>query len=415
MIRYRQVQVIISFLLLACPLAAQDSWTRFRGPQANGHAVAGSNPPVSWSKDNNIAWRSEIPGEGWSSPVVQDGRIYLSAAITNDDDDFDLSLVIVDAKSGELLKTSKLLTQKSADTPKIHKKNSHASPTPIISGDRIYVHFGYQGTVCADLSGNLIWQNRDLYFSPVHGNGGSPILVDGKLIFTCDGAKNPKVVALDANNGQLAWQTPRPVDAKKKFSFATPTLIEVDGQQQVIAPGSDCVLALDPGTGDIIWEANYSGYSVVPKPIYESAVVLLSTGFDKAKLLAIRPQGRGDITDTHIQWEIDRNISKTPSMIAHAGLLYCVSDNGIAQCIDIGTGDVLYQERLGGNFSASPTFAGDRIYFTSESGVTTVIKAGEVFEKIAENDLQERTLASMAIIGDAIIMRTADALYRIEE
>ena len=415
MIRQRQVLLIPALLLFGYPANAQESWTQFRGPRGDGVAAAESNPPVSWSQTKNIAWRTETPGEGWSSPVIQDDKIYLSAAIANDDGDFELSLVIVDANSGELLKTSKLMMQKATTTPKIHKKNSHASPTPIISGNRIYLHFGYQGTVCADLNGEVIWQNRDLDFPPVHGNGGSPILVDDKLIFTCDGAKDPKIVALDAAGGQLTWETSRPVDARKKFSFATPALIEVDGVKQVIAPGSDCVLALDPASGEIIWEAHYSGYSVVPKPIFESGMVLVSTSFDNASLLAITPDGRGDVTDTHVQWEVDRNISRTPSMIGDKGLVYCVSDSGIAQCMDAKTGDVLYQQRLGGNYSASPTLARDRIYFTNESGVTVVVKAGEEFQRLAENDLGERTLASMAIVGDAIIMRTEDALYRIEE
>lgn len=414
MFRFSQVLFAVSTVLFGSTATAQDSWPRFRGPDGNGHAAVDSDPSVSWSTTENLVWRTDLPGEGWSSPVVHDGRIYLSAAIDHDEQ-LELSLLIVDFESGDLVKTSRLLTPTADRSKKIHQKNSHASPTPVIDGDRIYVHFGYQGTVCTDLDGNPIWKNRDLYFSPVHGNGGSPILVDQRLIFTCDGAKDPKVVALDATDGKLAWETPRPVQAKKKFSFCTPALVNVDGVKQVIVPGSDCVLSLDPATGKIIWEARYSGYSVIPKPIFESGMVFVSTSFDKANLLAIRPDGKGLVTDTHIQWQVDRNISKTPSMIGHEGLIYCVSDNGVAQCIDADSGDVLYQKRLGGNFSASPTLARDRIYFTNESGVTTVIKTGRVFEIISENDLQERTLASMAIVGDAIIMRTAEALYRIEE
>ncbi len=415
MIRSSQILVAVFsfFSFFACPASAQQPWPCFRGPRGDGHAAAESNPPIFWSTTENIIWRTGLPGEGWSSPVIQDGRIFLSAAIENDNDEIDLSLLIVDLKSGELIKTCRLMSSKPT---KIHNKNSHASPTPVINSDRIFVHFGYLGTFCCDLDGNEIWRNCDLLFAPVHGNGGSPVLVDGHLIFTCDGAKDPKVVALNANTGHVVWETPRPArEARKKFSFATPTLIVVDGVKQVIVPGSDCVLALDPISGDIIWDTRYSGYSVVPKPIFESGMVLVSTGFDKAVLLAIRPDGRGLITDTHVRWQVDGNISKTPSMIGHQGLVYCVSDNGIAQCIDVQKGDLLYKQRLGGNFSASPTLARDRIYFTSESGVTTVIKTGTAFEKIAENDLQERTLASMAIAGDAIIMRTAKALYRIEE
>ncbi len=409
------VTVTVALLLATNLATADDAWPQFRGPEGNGQAAAGSNPPISWSTKEHIAWRAALPGEGWSSPVISDGRIYLTAAIpTQDGQGQELSLLIVDADSGVVGTPVVLLEQSQDKTPRIHNKNTHASPTPIIRGDRIFAHFGYQGTVCANLDGEVIWSNRELFFPPTHGNGGSPILVENHLIFTCDGGKQPKVVALNADTGELVWETPRPVDARKKFSFCTPAVIEHDGRKQVIVPGSDCVLALDAETGDVIWDVRYDGYSVVPKPIYESGKVFVSSGFDNAKLLAIQPGGSGVVTDSHVAWQVDKNISKTPSMIGHDGLIYCVSDNGVAQCIEADTGEVVYQKRLGGNYSASPTLAGDRIYFTSEAGVTTVIRVGRTFEKLSENDLGERTLASMAVIGDAIIMRTADALYRIE-
>jgi outer membrane protein assembly factor BamB len=406
-----------AFAVTTTGVSAQDAWPKFRGPSGNGHAAETANPPVSWSTDENITWRVEIPGSGWSSPVVRDGRIYLTAGIPNEQnsEDLDLSLLILNADSGELLKQATLIEQSVDKTPKIHSKNTHASPTPIIEGDRLYIHFGYQGTVCTDLNGEVRWTNRELYFRPIHGNGGSPVLVEDRLIFTCDGSSDPKVVALHADTGKLAWQRPRPVDATKKFSFCTPAVIDFKGSKQVIVPGSDCVLALDPTNGDVIWDVRYDGYSVVPKPIFESGKVFVSTGFDRAKLLAIDPAGSGVVTDSHVPWMLDKNVSKTPSMIGHAGLVYVVSDNGVAMCIEADSGDVVYQKRLGGNYSASPVLAANRIYFTSETGVTTVVAVGRDFEKLAENDLTERTLASMAVVGNAIIMRTASALYRIEQ
>ena len=226
-----------------------------------------SRPPTRWSATENVAWRTEIPGQGWSTPVVGKDRIYLSAAIESKDsaDQFDLSLVILDRVSGKLLRTVSLMKQDGTIPAKIHKKNSHASPTPILSGDRVFVHFGYQGTACCDRDGAIIWTNRENAFRPTHGNGGTPILVDGKLIFTCDGDKHPKVVALDAERGETVWEVPRPVKAKKTFSFCTPTLIISSGVKQVIAPGSDNVLALDPETGKVIWDVRYTGYSGCPQ------------------------------------------------------------------------------------------------------------------------------------------------------
>ena len=374
--------------------------------------------PIVWDSQTNIRWRTELPGQGWSSPVIGDGVVYLSAAIPRDespDGDYDLALIMVDAASGEVIRTAELIRQEAAKSPAIHKKNSHASPTPLLAGDRVFVHFGHQGTVCADRQGNVIWTNRDHSFPPVHGNGGSPVLVDDRLIFTCDGAEQAYVVALDATTGQEVWRTPRPVDASKKFSFATPTLIDSPDGPLVIAPGSDCVLALDPANGEIRWWVRYDGYSVVPKPIVAAGRVLVATGFGPTKLLAIRPGGSGEVTASHVDWTIDRGIPETPSLVTHQGLVYSVSDDGIGLCIDGESGEVVWRNRLGGNYSASPVLVGDRVYFCSEEGVTTVIRARREFEKMASNDLREATLASPAVADGAIFIRTAEALYRIQE
>lgn len=399
---------------------AAEDWPSFRGP--NGDGVVAQSLPVEWDSDKNIAWRTEIPGEGWSSPVAAGNRIYLTAAIPSGEGDedqknqeFALSLIIINGTSGEIIKTVPIMQQTGERAARVHRKNSHASPTPVIEGDKIYVHFGYQGTACLSLNGDILWKNRDLFFKPTHGNGGSPVLASGNLIFTCDGDKEPRIVALNASSGQLAWSTPRPVSAKKTFSFCTPTVIEVDGQVQVIAPGSDCVLALDPMTGEIIWDVRYVGYSVVPKPSYHRGLVFISTSFDNSKMLAIRPTGKGEITETHVAWQIDRNVPKTPSMVAHDGLVYSISDDGIATCVEAETGELVYRNRIGGNYSASPLLADNKLYFTSENGVTTVVRAGEDFQEVAANVIEERTLASLGVLGDSILMRTGSALYRIQD
>jgi outer membrane protein assembly factor BamB len=413
------------FLLMVSQLGllsarAADSWPAFRGPDRNGIVDSRHQLPKEWSSTKNIVWRTELPGSGLSSPVIGGGRIYLTTAIPKDADgkdpqDYSLSMLVVDATSGDLLKTIHVMDQTAESVRRIHNKNSHTSPTAILDGERIFVHFGYQGTACLSLDGDVIWENRELYFNPTHGNGGTPILVDNKLIFTCDGGKEPKIVALDADTGSLVWQTPRPVSAKKTFSFCTPTLIEVQGHKQVIAPGSDCVLALDPATGRTIWDVRYTGYSVIPKPIYHRGLVFIATSFDSSKMLAIRPTGSGVVTDSHVVWQLDRNAPKTPSLVASDGLVYSVSDDGIALCVEAESGEIVYRQRLGGSFSASPMMAAGHIYFTSEQGVTTVVRAGRKFEQVAENDLGERSLASLAVVDDALILRTDDALYRIEE
>ena len=200
------------FILSACiailsvnpNVRGDEAWTAFRGPDGDGVVRSGAELPLHWSPEKNIDWRTELPGKGWSSPVCDDDRIYVTTAIPAESGEgseeaakeFSLSLLVIDAASGKLLKTIPVMQQTEDRSPKIHSKNSHASPTPIVDGDRIFVHFGYQGTACVSKQGEILWTNRDLYFSPQHGNGGTPILVDNRLIFTCDGDKEPKIVAL---------------------------------------------------------------------------------------------------------------------------------------------------------------------------------------------------------------------------
>jgi len=405
------------FVTLINIAAAADPWPSFRGPTDDGIAQS-TVAPTTWDRQTNIAWRTELPGQGWSSPVIGDGIIYVSAAIPRSDDptsDYDLALILVSVDSGEVIRVSNLIAQEGKSAAAIHKKNSHASPTPLIDGDRVYVHFGHQGTVCTDRKGDIIWTDREHSFPPVHGNGGSPVLVDGKLIFTCDGSDDPYVLALDARTGKEVWKTSRPVDSPRKFSFATPTVIDSPDGSLVIAPGSDSVQALDPATGATRWWVRYDGYSVVPKPVVSEGRILVATGFGPTKLLAIRPGGSGEVTESHVDWEVDKGIPKTPSVLAHDGLVYLVSDDGIALCIDAKTGENVWRNRLGGNYSASPILVGEKLYFCSEEGVTTVIRTGREFEELARNDLEEATLASPAAADDALFIRTAAAIYRIQE
>ncbi|MGB1925914.1 MAG: PQQ-binding-like beta-propeller repeat protein [Rubripirellula sp.] len=410
------------------------SWSQFLGD--DGRGVSNSNPATTWNQKDNVDWRTELPGRGWSSPVVAGDKVFVTSAIPlprdlaidpqevpqrdsdvrkKQEQNFELCLLVVDLESGELVKTIPVMVQNDEKPSRMHGKNSHASPTPIISKDRIYVHFGYQGTACLTLAGEIVWINRELYFPPTHGNGGSPILVDSKLVFTCDGGKEPKVVALDAATGQVAWEVARDANARKTFSFCTPTEINVKGRTLVITPGSDGVAAIDPSTSEVVWSFRYSGYSVVPKPIVVDGLVVISTGFDEARMLAIDPKGSGDVTESHLAWEVDRNVPKTPSMIAKNGLIYSISDDGIALCIKASDGEIQYRKRIGGNYSASPVLAGGKIYFTSEAGKTTVVREGAEFEVISESDLKERTLATMAIAGESLLIRTDNALYRIND
>lgn len=389
-------------------------WLQFRGPEGNGIASPAEEAPVQWSVDQ-ATWRTELPGKGWSSPIITNDQIIVTAAVPREGDaeDLELSVIWVNRATGKIDLVKPVFQQALADSPGIHQKNSHASPTPLLQDGKLFVHFGHQGTAALTEQGDLLWENRDLTFPPVHGNGGSAVLVDGRLIFTCDGAEEPYIAALESDTGKLAWKTPRPVDAPRKFSFATPTVIEVAGQTQVICPGSDCVLALDPKDGTIIWQVLYDGYSVVPKPVYADGLVFVCTGFGPTQVMAIDPTGKGDVTESHVRWTLDRGAPKTPSLIADQGLLYVNSDDGILTVLETETGDSVYRQRLGGNYSASPILVGDKLYVSSEEGTVRVLKAGEEFEVVAENEFPERILASPAAVDGSLYIRTESALYRI--
>lgn len=407
----KTILLSLTFLCVT-PVVAQD-WPDFRGPERNG-IVKGMVLPTEWGPKKNLVWKAPIPGTAWSSPCIVKGRIYLTNAVPKGDD-HSLRALCIDARNGKVLWDEEVFLQDGDKAPNIHRKNSHASPTPLVEHALLYVHFGHQGTACLDLNGKVVWKNNDYRYAPVHGNGGTPIIVDDALIFSCDGRSNPFIVALNRKTGKELWKTPRNTDAARKFSFTTPQLITVKGQKQIISPGSNRVCAYDPKTGKKIWHATYNGYSVIPRPVYGHGLVFICTGYNRPSLLAIRPTGTGDVTKTHIAWTYERGVPHTASLLLVGEELYMVSDRGIATCLDAKTGTVHWTQRLNGSYSASPIYNNGNIYFVSENGLGTVIKAGKKFEQVAKNDLEERTLASYAAADGALFIRTAEHLYRFEK
>jgi outer membrane protein assembly factor BamB len=418
MLNLRTILLVLFAGVFSVSLASAEDWTEFRGPTGQGISTA-KGLPDTWSPTKNVKWKVDIAGEGWSSPISYKGRIYLTAAVTpegGEGKDRSLRALCLDAKTGDTLWNKEIFKQTDETTRRIHRKNSHASPTPITDGENLFVHFGTQGTACLSLDGKIVWKNRELKYRPQHGNGGSPILVDDMLFVSCDGSDLQFVVAIDKKTGKIRWKKTRlPFMRAQKFSFTTALVIEVAGKKQIVSPGTNQVIAYDPKTGKEIWEVDYSGYSVIPRPIYSHGLVIFSTSYNKPSLMAIRPTGKGDVTETHVAWTLTKNAPHTPSTVVVGDELYLVSDRGVASCLDVKTGKVHWSKRLGGNFSASPIFADGKIYFQSEQGDGTVIRPGKVYKEVAKNKLGERTLASYGIVDSALLIRTATSLYRIEK
>lgn len=419
-----------SSIVTCCTVSLAD-WPEFRGKHQNGVVMAPSMP-IEWNESNSVQWYSPTEGLGWSSPVIAGDRIYFTTAVQqptgqgssnataqNAIESQDplageqlLCLVCHSADTGKQI-FKKVIFKQPASAPAIHKKNSHASPTPVLDGDRVYVHFGHQGTACTDLSGDILWTDTEHTYPPVHGNGGSPIIVENKLVLTCDGGSNPYTLALDKLTGIEVWRTPRNAGSNQEFSFCTPQLIEVNGQKQIVSPGSDVVQSLAPEDGSVIWQLKYKGYSVIPRPLYHEGLLFLSTGYTAPQILAVDPTGKGDVTETHLRWSSKTAAPNTPSFVPHESNIISISDSGIAAAFDAQTGKEIWKKRIGGNYSASPTIVGNIIYFQSEDGTTYVYNLDGAPKEIARNALPGRSFASYAAIDRDWIIRTEGGLYRI--
>jgi outer membrane protein assembly factor BamB len=399
-------------------IGAETNWPEFRGPSAQGHSAA-HGLPTEWSAEKNIVWRTDLPGRSWSSPVVAAGRIILTNAIplVEGDESKGVSLHVfaVDAATGKQAWDSNIFQVTDEAALRMHKKNSQASPSVICEAGRIYAHFSHHGTACVDVTGKILWTTREHSLKSKHGTGGSPVIVDDLLIFDNDSDETPGVVALDKQTGKTRWRVTRPpTEAKSKFSFCTPLVIEVKGQKQVISPGSGIVQALNPKDGSEIWHVLYaSGYSVVPRPVYAHGMIFLSSGYDKPVGYAIKADGQGDVTATHVAWTATKHVPLNPSMLVIGDELYMLDDGGFLSCLDARSGDVHYQERLVGPSSASLLFADGHIYAIDELGKTAVVAPGKTMQVLATSELGEKTQSSMAVCDNDLIIRTEKALYRV--
>lgn len=404
------VALFVGYVADAAPAA---EWPGYRGPTGDGHAVA-SDLAIDLNDPASLAWKTPIPGTGWSTPVVLGDQIWMTTATP---DGTSLRAVCVNRRSGALERDIEVFR---VEKPiEIHKKNSHASPTPAIEPGRLYVHYGTNGTAAIDTeTGAVLWRDTAHTLEHYVGPGSSPVLHGDLLILTCDGADVQYSVALDKATGKERWKAPRSGrlrdDPDVRKSFSTPAILKVGDHEELVTPAADHVYAYDPATGRELWQLDYEGYSVVPRPVAAHGLVFVCTGFNTPKLLAIRLGGHGQLGADAIAWEEKSQIPANPSPLVVGDELYVVSDRGVASCFDARTGREHWRHRVGGNYSASPLFADGKIFLCSEEGVVTVIEPGKTWRQRAASDLAARIMASPVAIGRELFIRTADdlRLYR---
>lgn len=401
--------------LLFASLAGGGNWPQFRGPGGQGHADPALRLPQHWGESSNIVWKREISGHAHSSPVVWGSQVWVTTAAA---DGSALGAVGVDSRTGELL--HEVVLFRPASPADIHQDNSYGSPTPVIDEGSIYCHFGRYGTACVDTrSGAILWTNEELVVDHQGGPGSSPVGFEELIIVNCDGADAQYTAALEKSTGRIRWKRARSAplrpDPVTHRAFSTPLLIEHDGRPQLVSPAADQLHAYDPRTGEELWHVRYTGFSTVPCPAYADGRLVFCTGYFNPEVWAVRVDGQGDVTDTHVAWKFKGAVPDTPSPTIVDGRVFLVSDSGVGSVVDLSSGKLISKFRLGGNYSASPLVAGNVLYFCDEEGRTKVVEAVDRPQVLASNRLDGGLKASPAVCDDAIILRTDKALYRIEE
>ena len=399
-------------LLTVTSRSSAEDWTRFRGPNGQGISEE-KNLPLEWSEDSNIVWKTPISGTGWSSPIVHGDHIFMTSA---EDEGASCRVICVNRSSGKIQWNTEVHRQEPGAK---RRQNSYATPTPVTDGRQVYAVF-YDGTVVAvDFSGKPVWKNQEVSFYSLHGLGASPVLADGMVIMAFDGSsredqatgwkkpwQNAVVLALDTKDGSVRWKGKR---GESRVGHVTPILVS-DGTQLVSA-GGDKVQGFDVKTGERIWSIYSQGEGVTPSPVVGDGLLFTSSGFEAPTLRAIKLGGKGNVTESHIAWEQTKGVSALASLLYIKPYVYTITRSNILHCLDAGTGEIVWMQRLTGVHSASPVYADGRIYVLSEDGVTVVLSPGNKYEEIASNQLDGNFLASMAVSRGQFFIRSADHLY----
>ena len=420
---------LMLWVLCVSPSVGQATWPQFRGPWGTG--VVPDSPhgqqavvPLHWSESENVSWKCAIPHSGLSTPVVMNGKVWLTTATLEGHEAF---VICVDANSGKMLLNQRLFHTDDPE-PLGNKVNGYASPSPVVEADRVYVSFGSTGTACLDTQTHeILWTRRDLPCRHYRGPGSSPVLFGDLLILTMDGVDLQYLVALDKKTGRTVWKTDRSADwddldaqgnpqkeGDLRKAYSTPLVIEVEGRPQMVSAGAKAAYGYDPATGRELWKVRHRDHSSSASPVFGQGMVYVCTGFSKSELLAIRLGGAGDVTETHVAWRRRRAVPTMPSPLLVGDHLYTLANTGTLSCLEALTGREVGRESLSGSFAASLLYAQGRIYCFNKKGVTTVLKEGPQLQVLAENKLDGGFMASPAVAGDALFLRTKTHLYRIE-
>jgi outer membrane protein assembly factor BamB len=403
---------------------AEVNWPSFRGPTDQGHSDA-ARLPVRWSERENVVWKTPIAGKAWSSPVVWGDRIWLTSAT---DDGTQLSVLSVDKASGKIVLEKRV---RYVSGPQYcHPFNSYASPSPVVEEGRVYVSFGAPYNACLDAAtGAVVWERTDFVCNHFRGAGSSPILYKNLLILHFDGSDRQYVAAMDKRTGKTVWTTARSVDFNDldpatgkpsiegdfRKAFSTPIIVDVGGKPVLVSLGSMAMYGYEPDTGKELWRVeSIGGHSGSTRPVGDGRMVFTPISYT-AGIWAVRPDGRGAVTDSHVAWRYQPAAAKRSSLALVDGRIYSADEKGVVVCLDARKGNELWKARLGGAFSASPVVAAGKLYFFDETGRSTVIEAAGKFQSVAVNKLDDGCMASPAVSGNALFVRTKTHLYRIEE
>jgi outer membrane protein assembly factor BamB len=413
----RKTAFLLFALILVINLIAADNWPDWRGPSHDGVSSA-KGLPITWSETDNIVWKTAIHDEGWSTPVIWGDHIWMTTAKP---DGKEMFAVCVDYNTGKIIHDIKVFDI--AEPQRKHPQNSYATSSPVIEDGRVYVHYGTHGTAAIDTkTGKILWTWDEVQCNHVQGAASSLFLFENLLILHLEGNDVQYIIALDKKTAKEVWRAERPQEyytGNKLYfkAYITPIIIKVNGQLQLVSNGSKVCVAYDPYTGREIWRVVYGGDSTISRPIFGDGLVYINVGWkdESSELWAVDPSGTGDITDSHVKWKILENIPIESSPIFVNGYIFTVDDRGTISCINPKTGEFVWQQEFKGMFGASPIYADGHLYFFNKKETGVVIDASPDYKLLAENVLDDGFMASPAVKGKSLILRTKTNLYRIEK